>query len=78
MRYPKAWKATLRWQSTPRGGALSDRARPLYEDEPYAGLNSSPVPLTFVPYFARGTGLQPPCRVWVPELEVGADLPPDH
>ena len=75
---PKGLEGQVKVAINAQGRRVVDRARPLYEDEPHAGLNSSPVPLTFVPYFARGNRPSAAMRVWVPELEVGADLPPDH
>ncbi len=58
-----------------QGRRVVDRARPLYEDETHATLNSNPVPLTLVPYFARGNRPSAAMRVWVPEIEVGTDVP---
>jgi DUF1680 family protein len=75
---PKGLEGHVRVAIEAQGRRVVDGARPLYEDEPCAGLNSSPVPLTLVPYFARGNRPSAAMRVWVPELEVGANVPADH
>jgi uncharacterized protein len=75
---PKGLEGQVKVAINAEGRRVVDRARPLYDDEPHVGLDSSPIALTLVPYFARGNRSSAAVRVWVPELEVSTGVPSDH
>ncbi len=61
-----------------QGHRIVGPARPLYEDGSSEPQPSKPLPLTLVPYFARGNRPSAAMRVWVPEQrqqeEEGSDV----
>ncbi len=56
------------------GRRVVDRVRRLYEDVPSGAVDTEPLRLTLVPYFARGNRPSAAMRVWVPEFQGDEDV----
>ncbi len=69
---PEALDGYVKFALVARGSGTDGPPRPLYRDRAAPPAGARPVPLTLVPYFARGNRELAPMRVWVPTAPAGA------